>query len=60
MKQRPEWDLIQQAQIRLFFTSCRMRKSTADATIKIGSDNQVSQKPKPLPRRRGKRRLRDP
>ena len=53
MKKRlPEWDLIQAAQMRMFFASCGVRKDTVEAAVNVRSNKPIERKPKPLPLRR--------
>jgi hypothetical protein len=53
MKNRPEWDLVQQAQMRTFFRSCGVSTITAENAIKVRRNEPIEKKRVPL---RGARR----
>ena len=51
-KIQPEWDLIQEAQMRMFFANFGVSKDTAEAAINVRSGTPIEPKQKPLPLRR--------
>jgi hypothetical protein len=51
----PEWDLIQAAQMRMFFTALGVSKDTAEAAIKVRSEKPIEPKREPPPNKRAKR-----
>ncbi len=53
----PEWDLIQAAQMRMFFANFGVSKDTTEAAIKVRSGAPIEPKVMPLPSKRGKRKL---